>query len=33
MSVFKFHQALALADYMGKQRQSLETRLPIKNRI
>lgn len=30
MSVFKFHQALALADYMGKQRQSLETRLPIK---
>ena len=30
MSVFKFHQALALADYMGKQKQSLETRLPIK---
>lgn len=30
MSVFKFHQALALADYMGKQRQSLETRLAIK---
>ena len=30
MSVFKFHQALALADYMGKQTQSLETRLPIK---
>ena len=30
MSVFKFHQALALADHMGKQRQSLETRLPIK---
>ena len=30
MSVFKFHQALALADYMGKQRQSLEPRLPIK---
>ena len=25
MSVFKFHQALALADYMGKQKQSLET--------
>ena len=30
MSVFKFHQASALADYMGKQKQSLETRLPIK---
>lgn len=30
MSVFKFHQALALADYMGKQKQSLETRLAIK---
>ena len=30
MSVFKFHQALALADYMGKQKQSLGTRLPIK---
>ena len=30
MSVFKFHQALALADYMGKQKQSLEPRLPIK---
>ena len=30
MSIFKFHQALALADYMGKQKQSLETRLPIK---
>ena len=30
MNVFKFHQALALADYMGKQKQSLETRLPIK---
>ena len=30
MSVFKFHQALALADYMGKQKQSLETQLPIK---
>ena len=30
VSVFKFHQALALADYMGKQKQSLETRLPIK---
>lgn len=29
MSVFKFHQALALADYMGKQKQSLDTRLPI----
>ena len=30
MSVFKFHQALALADYMEKQKQSLDTRLPIK---
>ena len=30
MSVFKFHQALALADYMGKKKQSLDTRLPIK---
>lgn len=30
MSVFKFHQALALADYMGKQKQSLQTQLPIK---
>lgn len=30
MSVFKFHQALALADYMGKQKQSLQTRLPIR---
>lgn len=29
MSVFKFHQALALADYMGKRKQSLDTRLPI----
>lgn len=29
MSVFKFHQALALADYMGKQKQSLNTRLAI----
>ena len=29
MSVFKFHQALALADYMGKKKQSLDTRLPI----
>ena len=33
MSVFKFHQALALADYMGKQKQSLETRLPIKKSV
>lgn len=30
MSVFKFHQALALADYLGKQGLSLETRLPIR---
>ena len=30
MSVFKFHQALALADYMGKKKQSLEILLPIK---
>lgn len=29
MSVFKFHQALALADYMEKRKQPLETRLPI----
>lgn len=29
MSVFKFHQALALADYMGKRKQPLETRLAI----
>ena len=30
MSVFKFHQALALADYMGKQQQSLNFELTIK---
>lgn len=30
MSVFKFHQALALADYMHHQKQPLETRLLIK---
>lgn len=30
MSVFKFHQALALAEYMGKQKQSLDTRILIK---
>lgn len=29
MSVFKFHQALALADFMDKQNQSLDTRLAI----
>lgn len=29
MSVFKFHQALALADYMEKRKQSLDTRLAI----
>lgn len=29
MSVFKFHQALALADYMGKHNQSLNTLLTI----
>lgn len=29
MSVFKFHQALALADYMGKHNQSLDTLLTI----
>ena len=29
MSVFKFHQALALADYMGKRNQSLDTLLTI----
>ena len=32
MSVFKFHQALALADYMGKQQQSLNFELTIKER-
>lgn len=30
MSVFKFHQALTLADYLGKRDLSLETRLPIR---
>lgn len=30
MSVFKFHQALALADYMGKRRQPLATRLEVR---
>lgn len=30
MSVFKFHQALALADYMDKQQQSLNFELAIK---
>ena len=30
MSVFKFHQALALADYMHHQKQPLKTRLLIK---
>lgn len=30
MSVFKFHQALALADYMNREKQSLETLLTIK---
>lgn len=30
MSVFKFHQALALADYMNKRNQSLDTLLTIK---
>ena len=29
MSVFKFHQALALADYMAKHKQSLDTLLKI----
>ncbi|GCB35221.1 hypothetical protein KGMB02408_21660 [Bacteroides faecalis] len=29
MSVFKFHQALALADYMNKKGLSLETQIPI----
>lgn len=29
MSVFKFHQALALADYMAKRNQSLDTLLRI----
>lgn len=29
MSVFKFHQALALADFMGRQKQPLNTRLAI----
>ena len=29
MSVFKFHQALALADYMGKRNQSLDTLLTV----
>lgn len=29
MSVFKFHQALALADFMGKEKQPLNTRLAI----
>lgn len=29
MSVFKFHQALALADYMQRNKQPLETQLPI----
>lgn len=29
MSVFKFHQALALADYMGKKKQSLDN--PVAN--
>lgn len=29
MSVFKFHQALALADYMDKNGLSLETQIPI----
>lgn len=29
MSVFKFHQALALADYMDREKQSFETKLPI----
>ncbi|MDD3036657.1 class A beta-lactamase, subclass A2 [Bacteroides sp.] len=29
MSVFKFHQALALADYMDKKGLSLETQIPI----
>lgn len=33
MSVFKFHQALALADYMHHQKQPLKTRLLIKSRI
>ena len=30
MSVVKFHQALALADYIERQKQPLETMLPIK---
>lgn len=30
MSVFKFHQALALADYMGKRRQPLATRIEVR---
>lgn len=29
MSVFKFHQALALADFMGREKQPLNTRLAI----
>ena len=29
MSVFKFHQALAMADYMGKRNQSLDTLLTV----
>ena len=32
MSVFKFHQALALADYMGKQQQSLNFEMCIRDR-